>query len=88
MPAIEAQARGAEGTGHGADYKISDQDRAYIAPAKLAAMTIVDLLSNKAAGAQRILKSYTPQMSKEEYLEFMRGIYRLESWDGSSQQTM
>ena len=88
MPAIEAQARGAEGTGHGADYQISDQERAYIAPAKLAAMTIVDLISNKAAGARRILKSYTPQMSKERYLEFMRGIYRLESWDGSSQQAM
>jgi amidohydrolase len=76
MPAIEAQASGAEGTGHGADYRIADEDRAYIAPAKLAAMTIVDLLSDGAAAARKVIEAYQPPMTKEGYLEFMRNLDR------------
>jgi amidohydrolase len=74
MPAIEAQAGGACGTGHGADYAICDEEAAYILPAKAAAMTIIDLLSNSAEGAQEIIESYEPPMDKESYLSFMRDL--------------
>jgi amidohydrolase len=80
MPAIEAQARGVKGTGHGADYYISDPDVAYIAPAKAAAMTIIDLLAGDAGKAREILSAFKPAMSKERYLEFMRGLARDEVW--------
>ncbi len=83
MPAIEAQAAGAEGTGHGADYRIADDDRAYIAPAKLAAMTIVDLLKHKAAAARKVIEAYDPPMTKGSYLEFMRKIDKQDSWNGA-----
>jgi amidohydrolase len=84
MPAIEARASGAAGTGHGADYRIADEDRAYIAPAKLAAMTLIDLLSGNAETARKVIGQYSPPMSKESYLEFMRNIDNQESWDGLS----
>jgi len=80
MPAIEAQAHGSSGTGHGADYVISDPEVAYIVPAKAAAMTIIDLLAGDADGARSILRSFRPAMSKERYLEFMRGLARDEVW--------
>ena len=37
--------------GHGAGCKVDDQYLAYILPAKLMAMTAIDLLSDNAAGA-------------------------------------
>lgn len=80
MPAIEAQAQGCSGTGHGADYQVCDPDVAYIAPAKLAAMTIIDLLAEGAAQAQRVISGYRAPMTKEEYLAYMRGIAREVSW--------
>ncbi|MBC7237681.1 MAG: amidohydrolase [Chloroflexi bacterium] len=80
MPAIEAQAVGSSGTGHGADYCISDVEMAYIAPAKVAAMTLIDLLADGAARARQVIEAYEPPMSKEEYLAFMRGLAREEVW--------
>lgn len=80
MPAIECQAKGSSGTGHGADYAISDPDIAYIAPAKLAAMTLIDLLGDGATQAQRIVETYEPPMTKESYLEFVRGLAQEIVW--------
>lgn len=74
MPAIEAQAKGCCGTGHGADYAICDPEIAYIAPAIVAAMTLVDLLIDGAARAKGIIASYQPAMTKERYLEFMSSL--------------
>ncbi|MBC7256828.1 MAG: peptidase dimerization domain-containing protein, partial [Chloroflexi bacterium] len=80
MPSMEAQAKGCTGTGHGADYLISDPEVAYIAPAKLAAMTIIDLLANGAAKAQEVLAHYQAPMTKERYLAYMRALAREVTW--------
>ena len=80
MPAIEAQANGCSGTGHGADYVIRDPYAAYITPAKVAAMTIVDLLHGGAARAREVAAGYQPPMTKEGYLEFMRGLAGEGGW--------
>jgi len=83
MPAIEALARGATGTGHGANYRICDPDLAYIIPAQAAAMTLIDLLADGARGAQDILAQHKPAMSKAEYLAFMRNLARTTLWSPS-----
>lgn len=80
MPAIEAQARGSSGTGHGADYAISDPEAAYITPAKAAAMTLIDLLVDGAEGARTVISGYEPPMDKEGYLAFMRGLAQDIEW--------
>jgi hypothetical protein len=80
MPAIEAQAKGTTGTGHGADYAICDPEAAYILPAKAAAGTLIDLLVDGAAQAKRVIADYSPAMTKESYLAFMRGLAREEVW--------
>jgi hypothetical protein len=81
MPAIEAQANGCSGTGHGADYAIRDPYTAYVAPAKAAAMTIVDLLHDDARGAEAVLEDYEPAMTKESYLAYMREMAEERTWN-------
>jgi hypothetical protein len=84
MPALHPYVGGFSGAGHGADWKIDDQYLAYILPAKLMAMTVVDLLSKNAALAVEILERDTPRMTKDEYLSFMRRVARDEEFDGAA----
>ena len=83
MPALHPYVGGFSGAGHGADWKIDDQYLAYILPAKLMAMTVVDLLSNNAALALEILERDKPRMTKDEYLSFMRRVAKDEEFDGA-----
>ena len=80
MPCIETEVNGCKGTAHAADFCISDPYVAYVIPAKLAAMTIVDLLIDGAAGAKSVLAGYQPAMTKAQYLTFMRNMARQETW--------
>jgi hypothetical protein len=84
MPAIHPYVGGFSGAGHGIDWKIEDQYLAYVLPAKLMAMTVIDLLSNGAALAKEILERDKPRMTKDEYLTFMRRVVRKEDFDGAS----
>ncbi|MFP3895245.1 MAG: amidohydrolase [Anaerolineales bacterium] len=86
MPAIEAQAGGACGTGHGADYAICDEEAAYILPPKAAAMTIIDLLVDGAKEARGVIDGFEPPMSKESYLAFMRDLSEDIVWSGEVEE--
>ncbi len=74
MPAIHPYAGGASGTGHGRDYAIVDPDAAILNPAKIMAMTVVDLLSDGAREAKRILTQSQPPMTKDQYLATMQAL--------------
>ncbi|HEX2035778.1 MAG TPA: amidohydrolase [Chloroflexota bacterium] len=82
MPSIHPYAAGAEGTGHGVDYRITDPEGAILKPAKAMAMTVVDLLVGNAA--QPILQAARPRFTKEEYLAFQRRLKQAVTFDGSS----
>ena len=56
---------------------------AYVLPAKLMAMTVIDLLADGASAARELLADYTPPMTKDEYLAFMRRCNRRETFDGA-----
>jgi len=85
MPAIEAQASGAAGTGHGADYRISDPEMAYITPAKVAAGTLIDLLADGAQRAREIVNGYQPPMTREAYLAAILALFREEHWQAPAE---
>ncbi len=85
MPAIEAQAKGSTGTGHGADYMISDAEMAYITPSKVAAGTLIDLLADGARRARAIVAEYKPAMTREGYLASMRALFRDEHWKAAEE---
>lgn len=87
MPALHPGAAGGGGTSHGNDFKIADKDLAYIAPAKLLATTAIDLLCEKAGKAKEVLDNYKPEMSRDEYLEYQRNIFKTEVYHGESGQS-
>jgi amidohydrolase len=84
MPALHPYVAGFGGTGHGSDWTIKDQYLAYVLPAKLMAMTVIDLLAANAQGAKSILDGYKPIMTKDEYLAFMRSNSREETFEGAA----
>jgi amidohydrolase len=74
MPTIHPYAGGARGNGHGSDYEIYDYETAAVIPAKLMAMTIIDLLANGAETGKKVIAEHTPAMTKQQYLELLRGL--------------
>ncbi|MFN8537923.1 MAG: amidohydrolase [Thermomicrobiales bacterium] len=85
MPAIHPYANGAVGQAHGNDWAIVDPYIAHVLPAKLMALTAIDLLADGARDAKGILDGYKPRMTKTEYLEFMRRVFAHETYDGSAE---
>jgi amidohydrolase len=83
MPTLHPYMGGASGSGHGADYAITDPKLAYLETAKQLALMAVDLLWGEAAAAREILEGFTPRMTKEQYLAFQRGVARTEVFDGA-----
>ena len=71
MPVSHPWIGSIRGALHGNDYVILDEDMAYIKPAQMMAMTIIDLLYDDAEGAKNLLDNYKPLMTKEEYLSFL-----------------
>ncbi|MDP0505847.1 MAG: amidohydrolase [Fusobacterium sp. JB019] len=71
MPTLHPMFGGIKGALHTRNYKIVDEEKAYLYPAKAMALTVVDLLFDNANKANEILKDFKPLMTKEEYLEFM-----------------
>lgn len=72
MPVVNFSFSGFKGALHGADFEITDEEKAYILPAKLAALTIYNLLKDGAAEAEKILKEFQPKFTKEEYCQYVR----------------
>jgi amidohydrolase len=84
MPALHPFAAGAEGVGHGNDYRIADPTLAILNPAKAMAMTVLDLLCGGASAATRILAETTPRFTKDEYLAFQRKLAETIDFDGAT----
>lgn len=68
MPVIHPWVGCIDGVLHGADYKIRQEDVAFIKTAQALAMTIVDLLYDEGQGAEEVLAEFIPVFTKEEYL--------------------
>ncbi len=77
MPALHPMIGGVEGGLHTKDFHITDPYLAYIVPAKLMALTVVDLLFDNASKARNLIDNFKPLMTKEEYLDFMEKSSRV-----------
>jgi metal-dependent amidase/aminoacylase/carboxypeptidase family protein len=80
MPVIHPYVAAAEGVIHGDSWQLSEPEHAYVSPAKLLAMTAIDLLYDEAAAAQTILAGFTPRMSKDAYLAYQRKLFGTERY--------
>lgn len=72
IPSIHPFVGGFEGELHSKEFKIVDKEMAYVIPAKIMAMTVVDLLYNNATLAKEVLKE--KKKTKEEYLTEIRNM--------------
>ena len=74
LPIVNFTFKGFEGKLHGADFKITDPEKAYILPAKLLALTAYKLLRNGGEKAKEIKNSYTPFFDKDSYIQYVKKI--------------
>ena len=74
LPNVNFTFKGFEGKLHGADFKITDPEKAYILPAKLLALTAYKLLRNGGEKAKEIKNSYTPFFDKDSYIQYVKKI--------------
>jgi amidohydrolase len=74
MPTSRIRMGGVAGMGHGRTYEVVDKETLYVTPAKILALTCVDLLCDDAAEARKIVDSFSPTIPRAEYVEFMRKL--------------
>jgi metal-dependent amidase/aminoacylase/carboxypeptidase family protein len=82
MPAIHPYVGGATGLGHGANYLVEDYNLSVVIAAKALAGAVVDLLADGAARAGDIIAGHRPEMTRDQYLAFMRKLASEETFDG------
>ncbi len=75
MPVIHPYIGGTTGALHTRDFCAVDYYAACVLPAKIMAMTVIDLLVGDGRQAKAILESYQPLMTKEEYIEKMDSYF-------------
>lgn len=67
MPGLHPAVGGIMGRAHARDYEMVDPDMAYVVPAKIMAMTVIDLLWDEADQAKKVLAEFKPTMTKDNY---------------------
>ena len=72
MPICHPYTSGAVGAGHSKDYIITDYQNAVVNPAKIMAMTVIDLLGDGGVKAKEVLDRHRPIMKKDAYVKFQR----------------
>lgn len=72
IPAIHPYVGGIKGAAHTRTYEVVDLEMVSVVPAKILAMTVIDLLWDDAAEAKRIKAEFKPVYSKDGYLEMWR----------------
>ncbi|MDE5825294.1 MAG: hypothetical protein K2H91_11530 [Lachnospiraceae bacterium] len=67
-----------EGNFHSTDFKVVDEELAYIVTAKVFALGAYRLLMDSAKEAKKIATEYKPKFTKEEYVAFMDSMIKKE----------
>jgi amidohydrolase len=82
IPCICGYAAGAVGMSHGSDFVIEDYNLAVVAPSKIMAMMVIDLLADGAAVAKEMIAEYKSPMTKQQYLASLEGLLKQEEYQG------
>ena len=81
MPAIHPFIGGVDGLLHGPDFKVVDFKAAALLPGKAFAGMVIDLLSDDAKEAKKILADFKPALTKEQYIAKLDGYFSEEEPD-------
>ena len=71
IPCIHPMVSGFTGNLHSADFGVSDKNSAVLLPAKIFAISAIRLLEDGAKRGKAIKASFTPRLTKEEYLSIL-----------------
>jgi amidohydrolase len=74
IPTIQPYSGGIRGNVHAADFEVVDYEAAVIYPAKVMAMTVLDLLFGGAEEARRVIREFKPEKTTEEYLSLLQQL--------------
>lgn len=75
IPTIHPFIGGVTGALHTEEFHPVDYNSACILPAKLFAMTVIDLLTDDAKQAEEVINNFTPLLTKEKYISMMQNYY-------------
>jgi len=73
-PGIHPYVGSFSGHSHSRDFKVVDPEMAYIISSKIYVLTIIDLLYGEAETAKEIIRDFTPNLSKNEYLKLLDSL--------------
>ncbi len=74
MPVLHGITSGIEGGLHSKDYKIINEEDAYITPIKILCLSLIDLLFDGAKEANRVKSEFKAEMTKDEYLDILKKL--------------
>jgi len=80
MPVIHPYVASAQGKTHGADFRINEPEHAYLTPAKLLAMTAIDLLYDDAAPAETSSPTSNPPSPRIPTSPSNDGLFKKEHY--------
>ena len=83
MPCMHIWAGGIKGGLHTEAYRMDDPYTAYIVPARMMALTMIDLLWDAGARGKEIIKEFRPALTKEEYLNLLKDHQVVDLYDAS-----
>lgn len=83
MPCMHIWAGGITGGLHTEDYRLDDPYTAYMVPARMLALTIIDLLWDQGAVGKKIIEDFHPALSKAEYLKLLKDHQKVDLYDAS-----
>jgi len=83
IPSIHPHVGGVEGAAHSRDFIIVDPYMASVVPAKLMAMTLIDLLYDGARKAKEAVKSFRPLVPRDAYSTFWANLISAEHQDSA-----
>ena len=82
FPVLNFTFSGFEGKLHGADFRIVDEEKAYILPAMLLALTTYKLLKNGPKEAKKIIADYLQVFDRENYVRYVKENHSYSHIDG------
>jgi len=73
LPVVQPSIGGFSGLLHGKDFTIHNKETVYILPALIMAYTAAELLYEDAKKAEYVVNNFKPEMTKQEYINYLKG---------------
>lgn len=84
VPCMHIWTGGISGALHASSFRVVDPEAAYILPAKMLAMTVIDLLFDNASRAKSVMDAFHPVFTKDSYLAFLQEHSKLDFFDSAA----